>query len=404
MQWVCSQLGSREHYSIPRILHKKGKLGCFLTDFWGQDYPYLKNMPIGSIKKMAERQHSDLISANIIHLGLRRIFYEGKTKLSRSTEWETIVARNLWFQREIHGNAAAILKAMKPVIFFSYSYTALELSKWLKELGWKIVIGQIDPGKLEEDLVATEEAKHPEFESLQKRAPAAYWENWTQEMRNADAIIVNSDWSKDALLKQGLDDQKIKVVPLAYSAQTSIKSARTYPKSFTIERPLRVLFLGQVNLRKGIHYLLKAMELLKDFPIQIDFVGPNYVSIPDRYNKLPVKFHGAVPRSVAEQFYANADIFILPTLSDGFAITQLEALGKSLQLLVSKNCAEIVAHGINGYQLESVTSEKIYNALKYCVTHPGKIEQWSNNATIPDSCTMEHLGLELEKIEEFLVR
>lgn len=399
MHWICSQLGSREHYTIPRVLHQNGKLSYFLTDFWGQKYPYLKKAPIGSLKKMGERRHSELASASIIQLGTSRIIYQMMDRLTKSTEWEAILKRNQWYQNQMLKKMTSIINDLEPGIFFSYSYTALALAEFLKDRGWKVVIGQIDPGKLEEDLVADEEAKNPEFESFQKRAPSEYWNAWESEMVIADAIMVNSQWSKDALLKQGIPDRKINVVPLAYTDQTNIKTNRSYPKAFDKKRPLRVLFLGQINIRKGVHILLDALESLQGFPIEVDFVGPNYLSIPEKYKHLPVSFHGAVPRSAAEQFYADADIFILPTLSDGFAITQLEALSKALPLLVSKNCAELVKHKTNGYQLEHVTSSEIKKALEFCVNNPDSISQWSRNSQVPSDCSLNHLGEQLQKIE-----
>ena len=34
MKWICSQIGAREHYAIPRVLHREAKLESFYTDFW----------------------------------------------------------------------------------------------------------------------------------------------------------------------------------------------------------------------------------------------------------------------------------------------------------------------------------------------------------------------------------
>lgn len=395
MNWVCSQIGSREHYAIPRILQKEGKLNFLLTDFWSQDYPYFRHMPIQSFKKMGERWHPELTDTSVLHLGMSRLIFEVKSKVHQQSEWDTIVTRNNWYQKKMLKLTEKKLHDMKPGIFFSYSYSALHIARRFKEMGWKIVIGQIDPGKLEEDLVATEEEKFIEFKSHQKRAPAIYWEMWNEEMTLSDLILVNSDWSKEALLKQQIPEAKIRIVPLAFAAKKKSQPPRSYPTAFSENRPLRVLFLGQVNLRKGVHYLVKAMEKLKSFPIVLDFVGPCYVDFPDQFNNLAINFHGPVSRSTAETYYSEADIFILPTLSDGFAITQLEAMGKGLPLIVAKNCARLVEHQKNGYLLENVSEETIINALKYCAENPKELATWSKNSQIPETYSMDSLGAKL---------
>ena len=402
MHWVCNQIGSREHYAIPRILHQQGNLDYLLTDFWSKDYPYFSRIPGRSFKKMAERCHPELENASVVHPGLNRLLFEFKSKIKGGSEWEAILNRNHWYQESILRRAVPILRTLQPGIFFSYSYTALQLSRWLKNLGWKIVLGQIDPGKLEEDMVADEEAAFPEFSSAQQRAPANYWAEWQQEIDIADRILVNSEWSKEALLKQGISDSKIEIIPLAYGSLQTSQNSKSYPAAFSKERPLKVLFLGQVNLRKGVHYLVEALEQLQGKPIQMDFVGPRYVEIPSKYHSAGVHFHGSVSRSTAETFYENADLFILPTLSDGFAITQLEALAKGLPLLVSKNCARLVQHGYNGYLLEEISTSNLVKALAYCVEHPLELQSWSQKCKIPESCTMESLGNHLLTISSSL--
>ena len=91
--------------------------------------------------------------------------------------------------------------------------------------------------------------------------------------------------------------------------------------------PLRVLFLGQVILRKGIQYLIAAARRLEAENIRFDVVGP--IGISRRaMTTAPsnMTFHGRTGRDQAATWYQRSHLFVLPTLSDGFAITQLEAM------------------------------------------------------------------------------
>ena len=80
---------------------------------------------------------------------------------------------------------------------------AEEIFKFAKDRGWRTVLGQIDPGPAEERIVAdldnTSAIKHKHWEP----APADYWKRWRNECALADKIVVNSEWSKDALLGEG---------------------------------------------------------------------------------------------------------------------------------------------------------------------------------------------------------
>src|SRR5205823_12679449 len=147
----------------------------------------------------------------------------------------------------------------------------------------------------------------------------------------ADRIIVNSEWARTGLTKAGVIGEKLTVIPLAYEEPGVGRLAdprlqRNYPDHFTAERPLRVLFLGLINLRKGVARLLEAARILRDEPVEFWMVGPVEIANASTITSAGrVKWFDPVTRKQAAGFYRNADVFILPTLSDGFAITHLEA-------------------------------------------------------------------------------
>jgi glycosyltransferase involved in cell wall biosynthesis len=69
-------------------------------------------------------------------------------------------------------------------------------------------------------------------------------------------------------------------------------------------------------------------------------------------------------RSEVGSYYQAADLFILPTLSDGYALTQLEALSHGLPVMASECCGEAVTHGQNGWILEDLDPVTIAEAIK----------------------------------------
>jgi glycosyltransferase involved in cell wall biosynthesis len=82
-------------------------------------------------------------------------------------------------------------------------------------------------------------------------------------------------------------------------------------------------------------------------------------------------FHGPVSRDRAAEWYQQADVFILPTLSDGFALTQLEALAHGLPVIVTPNCGRVVEEGKTGFIIPPRDPQALADAILRFVRNPG---------------------------------
>ena len=84
------------------------------------------------------------------------------------------------------------------------------------------------------------------------------------------------------------------------------------------------------------------MTRLRGEPIDLVFAGPIGVHIPQSISGLSnVAFLGPVSHEQATVLYRNSDILLLPTLSDGSGLVQLQALANGLPVIASKNCAKV---------------------------------------------------------------
>lgn len=235
----------------------------------------------------------------------------------------------------------------------------------------------MDPGLWEELLVFEEYEKNPALKTGWTKAPNQYWKNWKEELTMADQIIVNSEWSKKALEKIGIHESKIKIVFLPYKIPDSAQYfKRGYPDKFTKDRPMRVLFLGTLTLRKGFHRLLEAAKMLEKEPVEFVLVGEKEFDFENRPN---LKVFNHVSRAETIEFYQNSDVFLFPTLSDGFGLTQLEALACKLPVISSLNCGNVVSHGFNGVILEENTSQEIADKVLNLCRNPHILHEMSAN-------------------------
>lgn len=370
--WLFCQLGAREHFILPRELHRRGLLRALITDAWTAPGSWTAHLPGRMGQRLAERYAAELQSAPVeaFNSGLLGLEAIARLRIKRSDEWGRIIARNLWFER----TAARRMRTRKllegrPVVF-AYSYAALSILREAKAAGCTTVLGQIDPAIVEEDIVSHAVDRFAPLRPSWKRAPPNYWRRWREECALADRIIVNSDWARDALVQAGVHAAKLAVVPLAYEASVA-QPKKERPQCFSEERPLKLLFLGSLVIRKGVGELLDAVRILADAPIEFHFVGYEAVRFPADVALHPRVFrYGPAARGAVSAHYSLADVFILPTLSDGFGLTQIEAQAHGLPVIASRRCGEVVREGVDGLLLEQVTGTTISDAVRRYLASP----------------------------------
>jgi len=379
--WLCHQLGSREHYSIPRALHAQGRLALLQTDAWIPPHMARRLPAIGPLKSFVGRYHDGLATAQVRSFTLGRLRFDMNSKLMREPFWDAILRRNRWFQTQClsglqRGLAEFDAAPTSSATVFSFSYTARELFREAKRQGARCVLGQIDPGPEEISWVAERCGELPP----QANPPSEYWDVWREEVELADEILANSEWSRSLLIEGGVPAEKIRVVPLAYAPPLSAKEIgiRRYPSAFSSSRPLRILYLGQVIPRKGAHELFDAIHQMKDAPVEFHIAGPVNIEVPKAVKVSPkVRFYGPVSRRQGEALYAENDVFVLPSHSEGFGLTQLEAAAHRLPLIASRHCAAVVAHQKNGLLLDDVSPTAIVHAIQACLASPSSLARWA---------------------------
>jgi glycosyltransferase involved in cell wall biosynthesis len=409
VSWICAQIGAREHYAVPRALNQIGRLRTVYTDFWaGAGLRQLAaQWSNSSLRSLAARFHADLTDACVRSLNLRTFFWELNARLMRNRRSATGLYQGyLDFGRRFACGVRDSIRSQRNIppntIFFAYDTGALEVMEWLQERRIYCVLDQMDPSRVEVDLVHEEEKTWPGWQDHSTDVPEDYFRRRELEWKLADRIVVNSEFCRRALIRQGVLSEKILVVPLSYEA------GETQPM---LDRPsndehLRVLWLGQVNLRKGIPYLLESARLLLTEKVRFDVVGPVSIS-SDAVASAPanVTFHGRVNRNQIGEWYRKADIFVLPTISDGFALTQLEAMAHGLPVIATPNCGEVVRHEVDGLIVPARDAEALALAIHRYLQDPGLLQDHRAAAPINASrFSLNSLATNLAQLETRMTR
>jgi glycosyltransferase involved in cell wall biosynthesis len=202
-------------------------------------------------------------------------------------------------------------------------------------------------------------------------------------------------------VQQGVPAEKLVVIPLCYEEE---KGEGKREKGKSSCHPLRVLFLGQVILRKGIQYLMEAARQLEGENMRFEVVGP--IGISEQALKSAPKnmmFHGRVSRDQASDWYRRADVFVLPTISDGFALTQLEAMAHGLPVITTANCGDVVRHGLDGRIVPPRDAHALAEAIMTFANDRSSLSDFSQNAQrrVKDF-SLRKLGNDLLEVEKAL--
>jgi hypothetical protein len=360
-------------------------LAGLYTDAWVAPNTLASMVAVRSAPRLLDRYEPALADANVITPSLGSLVLQEMRahRAGNEVHWPPIIAMNDWFGQAVIAKLKQSDALRDQPVVFAYSYAAKTVLELARSAGCQTVLGQIDPGPYEDELVAQVAKRHGISDLRHERPPALYWDLWRTECELADLIVVNSRWCAGALVKVGVDPAKLAVVPLAQAQfdHASYVTPRHYPERFTIGRPLRMLFLGQFGVRKGAIELLEAIRGLRGAPVRLTIVGPIQVEVEKAMlSSGQIEWVGAVRRRDVSKHYQTADVFILPTHSDGFALTQLEAQAHGLPVLATRFCGEVVVDNVNGRLIEPLTVQRIGETIRWALENPRELQRMSVNS------------------------
>lgn len=254
---------------------------------------------------------------------------------------------------------------------YAFNGAALEIFRAAKQRGLYTVLDQTAaPWRWNARLLRRELERWPGWEDR----PAELDESGILSDREeaewelADAILCGSDFCRAALIESGVPSEKCQVVRFP----SSIPNPRARgPTMIGHTEPLRILFVGTLQLRKGVQYLYDAVVRLSTEKVQVRLVGPSLLT-ETANRKLSEKctLVGAVPRSDIMVHYEWADVFVLPTLSEGSANVCYEAMAAGLPVITTAAAGSMLRHGVDGLIVRQRSTSELCDAIEYLITNP----------------------------------
>jgi glycosyltransferase involved in cell wall biosynthesis len=203
-----------------------------------------------------------------------------------------------------------------------------------------------------------------------------------REYALVEKISVLSSFAYQSFREQGVAAEKVCILPLG--AQHS----HFRPAADVVEQrcrrilagePLRLIYVGAISLQKGMWDMVRILEQLdrRRFPCRmVGSVAPEIMPLYDRLQRRATLIPHQ-PQHLLYQQYAEGDIFLFPSIQDGFAVVLSQALAAGLPIIATRNCAgpDLVQEDRTGWIVPIRHPQAFVERLHWCDAHRAELAE-----------------------------
>ncbi|WP_294229362.1 glycosyltransferase family 4 protein, partial [uncultured Chryseobacterium sp.] len=355
-KYIVVHAGRRDDYQVALSLAENQLLEKLVTDVyfpldkpWFSNFFYLFSNSFEKRFKQGLRSKYIYSSAHILFLSFLNMI---KYDITRVKKIDNIL-----------GKIASRLSKDKnlPIISMnSYAYYAFQNNTNLKILFQfhphptfvkKILLEEISSNPSAEKTISEEHefsVSETEMELLEK------------EIEYSDYCICASSITKKSLVDAGFDEAKIFIAP--YGVDT--EKFPFYNREKLNNKKFRILFLGSLNQRKGITYLIDAINQIENIELVIVGRGIYDDSLLQNANFTVVNKKNIDHNELLAEF-ERSDCFVLPSIIEGFGQVVLEAMSTGLPVITTENTCgpDIIENGIDGFVIPIRDQESLRNSI-----------------------------------------
>ncbi|WP_109464851.1 glycosyltransferase family 4 protein [Albibacillus kandeliae] len=212
----------------------------------------------------------------------------------------------------------------------------------------------------------------------QKR-PKTY-EREIAEYAEADFIVLPSQIAKRSFLEEGVEEQKLVVVPYGVNLDKFRPEGQPDASGFD------VLFVGGLSIRKGAQDLLDGFRAMPVAGKRLRIVGSvteeAKLLLGEKLNQPDIELVGHVDHWKLKRVMSESHVLVLPSIEDGFGMVVPEAMACGCPAIVSENAgaADIICDGQNGYVVPIRRPDLISEKLQLLAQDPALRETMSQEA------------------------
>lgn len=188
------------------------------------------------------------------------------------------------------------------------------------------------------------------------------------EYERAWRISVPSNFCRSSFLERGFEKSRVVKIPYGVSLDTF------YPKKCPLDDTCDpcLIAVGNKTAGKGSQELVLAVSQLiaEGLKVQLLMVGPEASDFTRFISKFgPMHWlenHPPVPQQSLVHFYHRANIFIMPSFSEGLAMVTLQAMACGLPVIATNNsgASDHISHGFDGYIYDAGKPDQLISTIK----------------------------------------
>jgi starch synthase len=183
-----------------------------------------------------------------------------------------------------------------------------------------------------------------------------------KEYEDADLIVVPSEFAYRSFVERGVPPRKLVKIPYG----VDLHVFRPVPKDDDI---FRVLYVGAIRLEKGIPYLLQALASVRLPRFEVWLIG----TVEEDARRFLAKYSGTfrafgyIPRSQLYRYYSQGSVLVLPSLQEGLATVQAQAMACKLPIISTPNTGaeDLITDGVEGFIVPIRDPEAIREKVLY---------------------------------------
>ena len=369
---ILSCFGRRNNYLTSIYLNKKNYLKIMFTDIYVSNFTrnlffnINKFFKIDLLDQLYMRSNKNLPYNKVISFPIIRVkslvrYLLNKYIFKNSHDiYNKFIYEAQLFNQNIIYRLSLISNNF---FFYSYRNDSLEVFNYLrkeKPKVKKILEVPIAPAIFEKQIISKIQRLNKykwENEIINNKNFNKIIEREKKEIEVADHIVVPSEFVKNKICDfYSTDKKKISVIPYAINKKNFLlKSSKRKNKE-----KIKVLTVGDVCLRKGVHYVYEVAKKLSD-KFEFNWIGrSNLNSLGYEEASKYINFFGEIPNNKIYKYLRKSDIYFLPSLCEGSSISLYEAYMSRLYLIYSNNCG----FELKDYKRKKIVKLNINNMVK----------------------------------------
>ncbi|RYG12408.1 MAG: glycosyltransferase family 1 protein [Chitinophagaceae bacterium] len=265
----------------------------------------------------------------------------------------------------------------KTDVLLTWAWSGLKTIEKVKKNGGVTIVEECGSCSRFQNEILAEEYKNLGLE-FDNYTPQFIVDRQLREAQLADYLLCPSKHVANSFVKYGIPIEKCKIIP--YGANIDLFKPKEVEK-----RTFKILFVGTIGVRKGLVYLFQALEQLHGkYDFECTLIGgmeEKFKHIFDRYSHL-VNYIPHVPHKELVNYYNQASVFVFPSLDEGMALVQLEALACGLPVICTQNSGgdSVIEEDREGFVIPIRDHQIIAEKLVFLLTNPVRVKWMSEQA------------------------